>query len=602
METLRTALSLLTAQEKKRGAWIFVLVIGMALLETVGLASVMPFLAVLGDPTLLDTNYLLKAVYQFAKEMGVESPNRFLIFLGAAAFALIIISAVYRTFTHYVMNLYIESLRHSISIRLLGSYLHRSYEFFLNRHSGDMSKKVLSEVDQLIGTIFRPAYSMFAYSLVAVAITATLVLVNPWLAFIAAGLLGGLYGLAYLFVKKQLSKMGQILVDENKERFLVASDTFGGIKDIKLLGCELLYLRRFEKPSKRFALSHANLHTLNQVPHFLIEAIVFGAILLLTIVMLFASGGLGQGTLGQILPVLGVYTFAAYRLKPAMHHVYEGLASLRSGHAIIDSLYSDLKIQGDRSRLDNQISLLNKTNFALRNVTYTYPQANVPSLLKVNIKIPINGSTGIVGTTGAGKTTFVDVILGLLKPTAGDILIDDDIITAFGLSAWQSSLGYVPQDIFLMDASILENIAFGVDGQDINLERVKECASIAHIDEFIDKELPHGYGTAVGERGVRLSGGQRQRIGIARALYSDPQILVLDEATSALDTVTESEVMKKISRLSNKKTIIIIAHRISSVKNCQQIVLLDKGKVKANGSYSDLANTSPEFQKLISKA
>ena len=405
MKTLKKAISLLTPHERKRGLLVLVLVMGMALLETAGVASVMPFLAVLGNPDMLNANPTLNALYTHAQTLGIQTPDDFLVTLGLGTFVLIIISAAYRTLTHFFMNRYIEMRRHSISTRLLETYLRQPYAFFLNRHSGDMSKTILSEVDQLIGNVFRPAFSMFAYSIVLIAITALLIVINPVLALLAAGLIGGLYALAFLVLKLKLTRLGGILVHSNKERFMAAGEAFGGIKDIKLLGREQSYLSRFSGPSQQFAATHANHHTLNQVPHFLIEAVIFGAMLLLTVVLMITAGGLNSAALGQILPILGVYGFSAHRMKPAVHHIYEGFASLRYGQAAVDIVYSDLRPSNVPEQLPKTkfAPIEAKRSIALQNLSYTYPNATRPALVDLNLEIAVGSSVGLVGSTGAGK-------------------------------------------------------------------------------------------------------------------------------------------------------------------------------------------------------
>ena len=601
MKTLKKAITLLTYNEKRRGLLVLALVMGMALIETVGVASVMPFLAVLGNPEMLNTNYILNYLFIFSKDMGIKSPDEFLVVLGFGAFLIIIISAIYRIATHYVMNRYIEMRRHSIGSRLLENYLRQPYSFFLNRHSSEMSTAILSEVDQLVGDVFRPAFSMFASILVLFTITLLLLIVNFWLAILAVSILSGLYALTFLSLKHKLKLMGTALVNTNKERFMAASEAFGGIKDIKLLGREQVYLNRFSKPSKIFALTHANHHTLNQVPNFLIEAIIFGAMLLLTLVLMLSSEGLNDGLLGKILPIIGLYALAAYRMKPAVHHIYEGLVSLKYGHAIVNNLYADLNPNNNLSPLpkDKFKTIKAKKNITLDCLSFTYPMSQKPALINLDLEIPVYSSIGLVGSTGAGKTTLVDVILGLLLPNYGSIKVDEVPVTNKNIRAWQQSLGYVPQDIFLTDSSVSENIALGVPPEKINHEQVIHCARMAQVHDFIIEDLPSQYKTIVGERGVRLSGGQRQRIGIARALYHNPEVLVFDEATSSLDTITERAVMKAINAIAQQKTIIIIAHRLSTVKNCDQIVLLNKGRIEAKGIYSQLIGKNHKFKRMV---
>jgi len=599
MKTLKKAIELLTPYERKRGLLVLILVMGMALLETAGIASIMPFLAVLGNPQMVDTNPILSAVYVQAQTLGVQTADDFLVLLGIGSFVFIIISAVYRTLTHYVMNRYIEMRRHSIGKRLLKVYLHQTYDFFLGCHSDELSKNILSEVDQLISHVFRPVINLAANSLMLVTITVLLLVVNPVLALLAAGLTSGLYVLVFIGLKGRLKRLGSDRMDANTARFMATSEAFDGIKNIKLLGCEQSYISRFQASSQQYAATQASHQTFKEVPNFLIEAIMLGGILLVTL-MLMITDTRGNSALGGILPILGLYAFAAYRIKPAMHGIYKGFASLRFGQAAVDNLYADLCQLNVHMPFSCQGSIPIKLSgvIALENLSYSYPEAGNSALDNLNLKIPVGSTVGIVGSTGAGKTTLVDVILGLLRPTKGAITIDGIPVSDENLCAWQNNLGYVPQDIFLTDSSISENIAFGISSKHIDHEQVIRCARMAHVHDFIVQELPNKYATLVGERGVRLSGGQRQRIGIARALYNNPDVLVFDEATSALDTVTELAVMSAIDSLVHNKTIILIAHRLSTVKSCDQIVLLEHGEIKTVGRFEMLLQENKQFRSM----
>ncbi|QGM22627.1 ATP-binding cassette domain-containing protein [Spiribacter sp. 2438] len=571
--------------------------VGMAVLETAGVASVMPFLSVLGNPGIVETNPVLAAAYEWG---GFASVDAFLMALGIGAFALIIISAVFRAVTLYAMNRWAWMRMHSLSERLLETYLRQPYAYFLDRHSGDMSKSILTETQQLQGQVIRPALNVLAHGTVLLAIVILLVVIDPVLATAVAALIGGAYALIYVGIRRFLGRIGQDRVRANAERFTAAGEALGGIKDVKLLGREHAYLSRFRGPSTRFAKHQAASQVLGQVPKFLIEAIGFGGIIILTLVLMAANGGVSGGGLGGVLPVLGLYAFAGYRMLPAAQNVYQGIAQLRFGSAAVDTVYDDLHRRASLAEIHKiaPAPMQPKREIALDQVTYHYPKATQPALADINLTIPVGSSVGLVGSTGAGKTTLVDVILGLLRPTEGAITVDGVQVTDKNLRAWQAALGYVPQDIFLTDATVTENIAFGIDPEQIDAEQVKRCARMAQVHEFVTQEMPQGYDTIVGERGVRLSGGQRQRIGIARALYHDPDILVFDEATSALDTVTERAVMEAIDALHHQKTIILIAHRLSTVAGCDQVVLLDHGRVEASGQFESLKAQSTQFQKM----
>ena len=426
-----------------------------------------------------------------------------------------------------------------------------------------------------------------------ITITLFLLRVDPLLALLAAGLLGGLYTAVYFRLKQKLVSLGSTLVVSNKNRYTAANEVFGGIKNIKLLGREQIYLSHFQNPSRELSDAAASQRTLSQVPKYIIEAFAFGGIILIVLILMSRSGGLSSTLLGQILPIVGIYTFSAYRLQPALQNVFKGVASLRFGQALVDNLHAGLLLKNKKNELPKKTpkSLSFKDCIKLHNLSYSYPNTKKKVLMDLNLQIPAGTSIGIIGSTGAGKTTLVDLVLGLLRPTKGKISIDGMVVTDERIREWQQSLGYVPQEIYLTDKSIYENIAFGIPKENINLDQVKHCASMAQVHDFIMYDLPLQYDTLVGERGVRLSGGQCQRIGIARALYHNPAVLLFDEATSALDMATEAAVMRSIDSLVKQKTIIIIAHRLSTVKNCDQIVVLEKGKIKAIGSYNQILET-----------
>lgn len=592
ISTYRKMLRMLTPHEKRRGAVVLMMVLVMALVETAGVASVLPFLSVLGNPDVVQTNPLLSRLFDWS---GTGDVQRFLLLLGSAAFLVILLSTFLRILTLYAINRYTGALRHGMSERLLETYLRQPYAFFLNRHSGDLAKGILSEVEQALGLVFIPVLHVIAYSVVALALVVLLVVVDPLIA-LGVGLgIGSLYLVIYLAVQRFLGRIGEERTASNRERFTAAGEALGGIKDIKLLGREYAYLSRFRPASQRFSLHQASVQTLAEAPKFLIEAVAVGGVLALALVLMATTGGIGT-----VLPILGLYAFAGYKMIPAAQRIYEGFARLRFGASAIEDLYKDLR---DRERLA-EIRTQPSSRWVpgqcieLRGVTFHYEGANAPALCNINLRIPVGQAFGIVGSTGAGKTTLVDLILGLLRPTEGAIHVDDIPVSEDNLRNWQNALGYVPQDIFLTDTSVAENIALGVAADRIDRSAVERAARMAQIHDFIVNDLPKGYDTLVGERGVRLSGGQRQRIGIARALYHDPPVLVFDEATSALDTVTEQAVIDAVHAVGGDKTIIIIAHRLSTVRPCATISLFQAGRLAAQGSYDELVADSEAFRAL----
>ncbi|HRK68081.1 MAG TPA: ABC transporter ATP-binding protein [Hyphomonas sp.] len=545
-----------------------------AVFEVIGVASLMPFLAVLADPEQIHRQPVLSQFYAWA---GFTRAEDFLILLGAGAFALLVLTAVVRSATLFVQNQFVQMRRHTLGCRLLAGYLAQPYEFFLNRHTGDLGKNILSEVDMFIDRALLPIGYVVSFGLVLLVMIAFLVAIQPLTALVIAVVLGTFYVIVYRIVRGILGRGGQARATANRTRFESATEALGGIKTLKVLGRETTYLGRFTGASEIVARNFALSAILGQIPKFVIETVAFGGIILAALVVLVSNGV--EGSLGTLLPLLSLYALAGYRMLPAVQGVYQAISTLRFAAPAVDTIVREL----DTLRLGQNIApattrLPLLETFELRDVTYSYP-GSVAGLHGVTLTVRKGESLGIVGRTGSGKTTLVDVILGLLTPQSGSVLVDGVPLDAARRRAWQRSLGYVPQDIFLTDASLAENIAMGLAPGDIDPARVERAARIAHIHDFVMESLPDGYATRVGERGVRLSGGQRQRIGIARALYHDPEVIVFDEATSALDSLTESEVMEAIQTLSGTKTVILIAHRTGTLEACDRVVRLEGGRV-----------------------
>ncbi|AHE98543.1 ABC transporter ATP-binding protein [Thioalkalivibrio paradoxus ARh 1] len=591
MTTFGKAWRLLTPRERRRGLLVLAMVITMALLEMASLASIMPFLAVLGNPELVETNRVLASAHEL---LGFESVDRFLVALALVAFVVIITAGAFRSLTKFAIARFTEMRRHSLGSRLLETYLGKPYPFFLNRNSADLAKSILSEVDQIVWYVYGPAFRVLAYLVVSLAIIVLLLVMDPTLALTVATVLGGAYGLVFFVVKGVLGRIGRDRSAANRERFTTAGEALDAIKEIKLLRREHSYLARFDPASMRFARHQATATTLAEVPRYLIEALGFGGILALAVFLM-----LKDGDMGSTLPLLGLYAFAGYRLLPAAQQIYEAMSRMRFGAAAVDGVFDDLKDWERLGAMRAAIPALQPhRSIELQGVCFRYPGAAEAALRDIDLSIPVGATVGLVGGTGAGKTTLVDILLGLLRPTEGVLAVDGEPVSDETLLAWQGALGYVPQDPVLTDATVAENIALGVSAQEIDPAAVERAARMAQVHDFVTDQLPQQYQTVIGERGVRLSGGQRQRIAIARALYHDPAVLVLDEATSALDNLTEQAVMDAVNGLSHQKTIILIAHRLSTVRDCDKIVLLEQGRIRAQGNFADLAAGSEGFRAM----
>ena len=594
-KTFRALAAILTAGERRKALLVFLVMLVTAFLETAGVASIMPFIAVLSNPEIVDTNPALRTLYEWS---GAESTRSFMIMLGSAVLALLIFSLAFKAFSQWVQLSFSKVRVHTIGCRLMRRYLGQPYEWFLGRHSSRVAATVLSEVNRVVSGSLFPALQMVAHCLIAICLFALLIYVDPALALSVAIVIGTAYALLYLGVRRFLKRVGAVHLTANRERFKVTNEAFGGIKDVKIAGLEESMVDRFRPPSRRVVRSEVVSQIIGEIPSIVIQAIVFGGMMAVLLYLMSVHGSI-EGA----LPVFSLFAFAGYRLIPALQKVYRNLATVRVTAPLLDSLDEDLQklepvdlpynMKDSRSRREPFTEAIE-----LENITYTYPNAAQPALNGVSLRIPVREKIGLVGTTGSGKTTTVDVLLGLLMPQEGRMRVDGEIIDRSNVRAWQRSVGYVPQHIYLSDETVAGNIAFGIPPKEVNMAAVERAARIANLHDFVVNELPGGYDTHVGERGVRLSGGQRQRIGIARALYHDPDVLILDEATSALDNVTEGLVMEAVNNLGRQKTVIMIAHRLSTVRSCDCIYLLEGGEVSASGTYDELRSNSTLFRSM----
>ncbi len=592
-KTFRKIFELLDPRERKQFYWLIALTFVMGIVDVLGVASILPFLAVVSNPEAVETNSFLNSLYQFS---GAETVQGFLILLAGAMFLFVLGTTLFRAGTFYLLTYFVRMRVLSLAMRLMEHYLSQPYVWFLTRHTSDLGKSILSEVAQVVNGPIAASLRLIANAIVIVFLVIFLFVIEPRAALAAAVLFGGSYGLIYLFVRTRLTRMGEERVASNRARFQVMQEAMGGIKNVKLLNLEHNYIERFKEPASRLARNQASLSVISEMPRNLLEVIAFGGMILFVLWLLATR----DGDVSGIIPLLGVYAFAAARMFPTIQQLFGALSTIRFGEAALDQMHAELMQSTgfDTTRGGDLAPILLNRKLELENVEFAFPSAERPALRDLSLTIDANTTVGIVGSTGAGKTTMVDIILGLLSPQGGAMKVDGQVIDDDNVRAWQKSVGYVPQDIFLTDDSVAANIAFGKIGDEIDMEAVKTAARIAELHEFVTEQLPQGYDTMVGERGTRLSGGQRQRIGIARALYSNPDVLIFDEATSALDNLTERSVMNAIARLSGEKTIIMIAHRLSTVRNCDKIFLLEHGTLAAADGYDGLVAKNRSFRAL----
>ncbi|MDB3947451.1 ABC transporter ATP-binding protein/permease [Candidatus Pelagibacter sp.] len=574
MQIIKKVLFLFTPKEKLEVSVLLVMILIMALLDMIGVASILPFMAIVTNPSLIETNIILKSVFQFSKTFGVENYQQFIFALGFMVFFMLVISLAFKAFTTFIQVRFVQMREYSISSRLVEGYLRQPYSWFLSRHSADLGKTILSVVKEVIGNGVNPLMELVAKSIVAITLIALLIITDPKLALIVGLSISLIYTFIFFFFRNFLNRIGKERLKSDQQRFTSISEAFGASKEVKVGGLEEVYIKKYSESAKIFAQNQAQSVAISQIPRFIIEALAFGGIMLIILYMMTKTGSFNDA-----LPIISLYVFAGYRLMPALQQIYVSFTQLTFIGPSIDALNNDIKKLKQLNSDQAQGTLQLKKEITLKDVYYNYPNSSRTALKRININIPVKSTVGLIGATGCGKTTTVDIILGLLEPQKGTLEVDGQIITEKNSRAWQRSIGYVPQHIYLADDTIEANIAFGIDHKDINQKVIEKVSKIANLHDFVTNELTKRYQTIIGERGVRLSGGQRQRIGIARALYHNPQVLVLDEATSSLDNQTEQVVMEAVNNISKDITIILIAHRLNTVKDCNIIFKLEKGEV-----------------------
>jgi ATP-binding cassette, subfamily B, bacterial PglK len=583
MQTFKKLLFLLSFHERKRLVVLFILSIISSLLDMIGVASIVPFIAVLSTPSLIETNIILITLFKILNTFGIITIQDFFFTLGALVFLLLVISLTVKAFLSYLQTHFVQMLEFNIGKRLIEGYLSQPYSWFLSRHSADLGKTILSEVNLIIGNGFRPLVELISKSLLAISLITLLIIFDPKIVLTVGLLIGFTYVLIFYFIYNYLNRSGKKRLFHNRLRFSSVSEVFGAAKEVKIGGLEQAYINNFSNSAKIYARSQVSASIIGQLPRYILETIVFGGLLLILLYSIAETGSFNDA-----LPIISLFVFAGYRLMPTIQQIYSSCTQLTFVGPSLNKLYYDLKILKPFNENQDLIILPFNNAITLNNIYYTYPNSTRTVLKDINLTIPTKSTVGFVGATGSGKTTTVDIILGLLEPQKGTLEVDGKAITKLSLRSWQKSIGYVPQHIYLSDDTVAANIAFGVEPKDIDQDMVEKAAKIASLHEFVLNELPKQYQTTIGERGVRLSGGQRQRIGIARAFYHNPKVLILDEATSALDHQTEQVVMDAINNLNKDITIIIITHRLNTVKNCDTIFLFSKGQLIKQGSPKEL--------------
>ena len=545
------------------------------LLQLVGVSSIFPFFALAADPDRIKRSPFGSWLLHLLPPMDT---NHLLVVSGVFAIAMLLLSSIGSMLSEYYRIRYSFAFSQWLRGRLFESYNSKPYSFFVSNNSAKLAQKVY-DITGFTGSVLLPLGEVLSRIILIVFLVSAVFLVQPWIAVGAALLFGGFYLGVFSWLKPRTKFIGDALKYHNNLFNQNTNQFFHGIKTTMVHSKGGYFIQSALEHSKEIGRVSSRIPIYSNGPRYLIEPVAFGG--LVGIVVILALQG---RPFADILPNLSVMAMAGYRLLPSLQMLYSQLVNIASNSYTLVQLEEDiLEIEREFTKPNtesvSEAGLKYLHEIKLDNILFRYAGSLNNIFEGFSLSISKNQSIGIAGPSGSGKSTLVDLILGLHTPLVGVISVDDTPLTGRNMNAWRKMIGYVPQDIYLIDNTIAMNIAYGVDEKDIDLIALREAAESAQILEFIENELPDGFKTRVGERGVRLSGGQRQRIGLARALYHKPQVLILDEATSALDHQTEAAVMETIHRLQGTLTIITIAHRLSTLERCDRIIRLEKGKI-----------------------
>ena len=594
---LKELFNLLSPSQRRRFYALQLLVIVMAIVEIFGVASIIPFMALVGDMSQLQQDTLIAKVYQSS---GITSESKFVFVLGICVLIVLFFSSIISMITIWRLSMFAHKIGTEIADRLYTHYLKQDWLFHASGSSAQLTKKIATETLRVTGAVLVPLVHVNAKIVLAVFLSISIFIYNPIVAIIGLSLFAFTYFIIFRAVRTRLANYGETVSDVNERRFRLMNEGFGGIKDVLILGRDNDLIKRFNITGNILAHSQGSSTALIQAPRYFMELIAFGSMIALILYLIVSH----NGNLGMILPILSVYAIGSIKLLPAFQQIYSSVAVIRANIAAFESIQHDLnnsfKTNSSVQKIDQ--SYLNPSkSICIENVTFSYPNKEEPALNNLNMLIPVNSVIGIVGPSGSGKSTLIDILLCLIKPQQGQLKIDNIIINDQNSRSWQNTIGFVAQNIFLSEGTIAENIAFGIPKNEIDFDQVYKALTLAHLNDLIES-LEKGVHTKVGERGIQLSGGQRQRIGIARALYHKAEVLVFDEATSSLDGITEKMIMEAIHEFSGKKSIILIAHRLKTVKKCDKIFFIDKGKVVDNGTYKELIEKNEHFRDMANHA
>ena len=589
----------LTAAQKKKFFLLQLLIIFMSITEVISLMLIGGFLSIISD---FEQIYNNSIAFYFFNYLDQDTPEQFIAVIGFGVLFFLIFSALLSVFTVWRLSIFSAQIGAHLSSQLFAYYMLQPWLFHAAGNSSELINKIAAETERVNSGIISPLLQLNAKIILAFLICISLFIYDPIVASLIAFVFSSSYFVLFFTVRRSLTINGERISRFQALRYKLMGEGFGGIKELLLSGRQNYFIDQFEEASINFSYAKARNLIFGQIPRYFIEMIAFSMVIIFVLYLVLTS----TASLASIFPVISLYALAALKLLPALQQIYYSLSMIRGHLPGLHNMEEDLKRSSEESNQESLFDLTtNEYNFSknvrFENISFSYEGTSQKTLQNINLNIGCNQTIGIVGSSGSGKSTIIDILLGLIQPDSGGIFLDDVKLDSTNLRLWQQSIGFVSQNIFLADETIEKNITFGILNEQVDKEKLSTAIALAQLKDFI-LSLPRKEKTIVGERGVQLSGGQRQRIGIARALYNNSKTLILDEATSSLDGITEKLIMESINSFMGKKTLVIIAHRLSTVKKCDQIYLLEKGKILEEGNFEVLSKKSTIFKHMIDNA
>ena len=588
---------ILSLNERRSFFKLLMFICLVALIDSFGVFSVMPFLALLSNPQIIKENYYASLIYSY---LEFDNINQFMVWAGFLMFSLILSSLVLKSVAAYFQFKFSYRQEHKISSKLFHNYLLNDYEWHVENHSAELSKQILSEVSVVTHQGIMPAVMLIAQAANSILIILVLMLVDFFSTLAIALSAGLIYFLITAIFSAYLKKNAIERLNYNESRFRLINEALPAIRELKIYNVENYFLTEFSRAARGLSNNLIKGQIIGQMPRFFLEGLAFGGIIISVIILM-----LNGHSINEFLPIVSLYIFAGYKLMPAAQQIYNSITQIKFVAPSLQKIHFEYQKSGWKEndyRVSEKKQTWNKIPPSIRieNLCFSYSGKARAALEGLTFIIEGGSAYAIIGPSGSGKSTLVALLTGLLKPKAGSIsFCFENNAAKFEQVNCLHGVGYVPQEIHLIDTTITSNIAFGEAREKIDHGRVVKAAKMAGIHDFIIGSLENKYETVVGDAGSRLSGGQRQRIGIARALYREPALLIFDEATSALDIRTENDILKTILSLKNEVTVIVVAHRVATIEKIDNIIMIEEGKLVAKGSFKELTCTNEKVNKFL---